>query len=243
MIVDYPLSTEPTGKRITKEIFAMLAAGVMMPFGFRQSRAKTARKKEQRTVVMVHGLMGNHSNLLPLATYLRITGARVLNFNYASDKGVAGAALALQRYLREHVRGGRVDLVCHSLGGLVARYYLQELAGARRVDQCVTLGTPHRGTYNAYWLPTRVGRELRPDSPLMQQLELSRVKAERVRFTSIVAGSDTIVVPRVFADHEAVTHFHDLGHVGLLLSPRVWRTVGEALRCGKVAHTKMCATS
>jgi len=231
MIQDYPLSQEPTGKRIGKEIFAMLAAGVMMPFGFHQSRARTARKKAQRTVVMIHGLGGNRSNLLPLASYLRVqdSGARVLSFNYSASKGVAGAAIALQQYLREHVRGGRIDFVCHSLGGLVARYYLQELSGARRVDHCVTLGTPHRGTYNAYWLPFRIGRELRPDSLVMQQLERTRGNAARVIFTSIVAGSDTIVVPRVFADHEAVTHLGDLGHMGLLLSPRVWRTVRQAL--------------
>lgn len=231
MIHDYPLSAEPTGKRIGKEIFAMLAAGVMMPFGFHQPRTKTERKKEQRTVVMIHGLGGNHSNLLPLASYLRLqrNAARVLSFNYSASQGIAGAAIALQQYLREHVRGGRIDFVCHSLGGVVARYYLQELGGARRVDHCVTLGTPHRGTYNAYWLPTRVGRELRPDSAVMQQLERTRANAARVKFASVVAGSDTIVVPRVFADHEQVTHFDDLGHVGLLLSPRVWRTVSEAL--------------
>ena len=232
MILDYPLSEAPAGKRIGKEILAMLAAGVLMPFGFHQPRAKTARKKDQRTVVMIHGFMGNHSNLLPLASYLRLQrdGARVLSFNYNAALGVGGAAIALKAFLREHVRGGRIDFVCHSLGGVVARYYLQLLGGTRRVDHCVTLGTPHRGTYNAYWLPSRIGRELRPDSALMQQLESSRSAAAPVQFTSIVAGSDTIVVPRVFADHEAATHFHDLGHVGLLISPRVWRTVHHALQ-------------
>lgn len=37
------------------------------------------------------------------------------------------AAIALRDYLRQHVRGGRIDLVCHCLGGLVARVYLQQL--------------------------------------------------------------------------------------------------------------------
>src|SRR5437870_13355800 len=42
--------------------------------------------------------------------------------------------------------GERIDLVGHSQGGLVGRYYVQKLNGAHRVRHLVTLGTPHRGT-------------------------------------------------------------------------------------------------
>jgi triacylglycerol esterase/lipase EstA (alpha/beta hydrolase family) len=127
------------------------------------------------------------------------------------------------------VRGGRIDLVCHSLGGVVARCWLQELGGARRVDRCITLSTPHRGTYGAYWVASRIGRELRPDSLILQRLEASRAGAERVKFTSVVAGSDNIVFPRVFASHEELVHVPDVGHVGMLFSPTVLRTVADRL--------------
>lgn len=40
----------------------------------------------------------------------------------------------------------KVDIVAHSMGGLVARIYLQELGGDRRVDRIVMMGTPHRGS-------------------------------------------------------------------------------------------------
>jgi triacylglycerol esterase/lipase EstA (alpha/beta hydrolase family) len=230
-ISDYPLAAEPQGPRIAKEALALVGLGVLYPLGLYRPRTRTPRRKEQRTIVMVHGLGANHATLLPLAAYLRLRhrDTAVLFFNYASGDGIAAAALALKRYLRAHVRGGRVDLVCHSLGGVVSRFYLQELGGARRVDRCITLATPHRGTYNAYWLPSRIGRELRPDSRLLATLEAGRSKAARVHFTSIVAGSDTIVVPRVFADHERVRYFADLGHAGLLFSPRVFNVVSGAL--------------
>ena len=127
------------------------------------------------------------------------------------------------------MRGGRIDLVCHSLGGVVARSWLQELGGARRVDRCITLSSPHRGTYGAYWVASRIGRELRPDSPIIQRLEATRAAAERVKFTSIVAGSDNIVFPRVFAAHEELIHVPDIGHVGMLFSPRVLRAVADRL--------------
>jgi triacylglycerol esterase/lipase EstA (alpha/beta hydrolase family) len=127
------------------------------------------------------------------------------------------------------VRGGSIDLVCHSLGGLVARVYVQQLGGARRVNQCITLGTPHHGTYMSYWVPSRVGRELRPDSPLVARLRALRQQTQAVRFLSIVAESDGLIVPRVFATHEEVVRVPDMGHSGMLFSPRVFRIIARRL--------------
>ncbi|MEV7285282.1 hypothetical protein AB0O01_12080 [Streptomyces sp. NPDC093252] len=39
--------------------------------------------------------------------------------------------------------------VAHSMGGLIARYYLDVLGGARRARGLVTIGTPYRGSVNA----------------------------------------------------------------------------------------------
>jgi triacylglycerol lipase len=120
-------------------------------------------------------------------------------------------------------------LVCHSLGGLVARVYLEQLGGARRVDRCITLGTPHRGTYNAYWFASRVGRELRPDSAVLERLAASGARPNRVRYTSIVAGSDNVVIPRVFAATGDLVHVPDVGHLGMLFSAGVFRAVLDRL--------------
>ena len=159
MIQDYPVSEQPPWRLIAQEALGVAAAAVLFPFGIRRSERRTPRQQAQRTVVLVHGYLANRSTLFPLAAYLKLRGIKqVLSFNYESGAGVEQAALALRDYLRRHVRGGRIDLVCHSLGGLVARVYVQELGGSRRVDRCITLGTPHRGTYGSYWTWSRVGR-------------------------------------------------------------------------------------
>ncbi len=231
MIQDYPPSSEPVGRLIAKEVLAYAAQGALFPFGLRGASAPTARLADQRTVVLVHGYMANKASLMPLAAYLRLRGFKQLRlFNYPSSRGIVAGAIALRNFLKTQVRGGRIDLIGHSLGGLVSRVFLQDLGGARRVDRCITLGTPHQGTYNAYWVPTRVGRDLRPDSALLARLEATRDEAARVRFTSIVAGSDPLVVPRIFGAHEDVVHVPDLGHLGLLFSPTVFRAVAERLR-------------
>jgi pimeloyl-ACP methyl ester carboxylesterase len=232
MIRDFPPSAAPTWRLIAQEALALLGIGALYPFGMAHADARTPRRREQRTVVLVHGYLSNRSALLPLAQYLRFRGlGPVLSFDYASSAGVEPAAVALREYLHRHVRGGRIDLVCHSLGGLVARLYLQELGGARRVDRCVTLGTPHGGTYNAYWLWSRIGRELRPDSALVERLAASAANAASVDFLSVVAGSDSLVIPRVFARHEREVHIPDVGHLAMLFAPGVLRRVaGHLLR-------------
>jgi triacylglycerol esterase/lipase EstA (alpha/beta hydrolase family) len=231
MIVDLPPSTRKARELVAREVAALVGAGLLYPFGVARSRPRpTPRRAEQRTIVLVHGYLANRATLLPLATYLRLKRlGPIVSFDYASSDGIERSARALKQFCKERVRGGRIDLVCHSLGGVVARAWLQELGGARRVDRCITLSSPHRGTYGAYWVPTRVGSELRPDSPLIRRLEASRDVAARVKFTSIVAGSDNIVFPRVFAAHEELIHVPDIGHIGMLFSPRVLRAVADRL--------------
>jgi triacylglycerol lipase len=227
---DFPASSRPASQLVAREVAALAVFSLLYPFGWRRQSKRTARRAKQRTVVLVHGYGGNRTSFFLLSAYLRAHGiGQLLAFDYKASLGIEHSARALAEYLQRHVRGGRVDLVCHSLGGLVARVYTEQLGGARRVDRCITLGTPHKGTYNAYWLASRVGRELRPDSAVLERLAASAVRPSRVRYTSIVAGSDNVVIPRVFAAGQDTVHVPDVGHLGMLFSPGVFRAVLERL--------------
>jgi pimeloyl-ACP methyl ester carboxylesterase len=46
-------------------------------------------------------------------------------------------------------RDAKVVFICHSMGGLLARWYLDRLGGAELARVLVTLGTPHRGAAQA----------------------------------------------------------------------------------------------
>lgn len=231
VIKDFKASEKPTYHLIAKEVLASLAWTALYPFGVKKSEKSTPRRRTQKTVILVHGYLANRASFFPLSTYLKSIGVKqILSFNYGARLSVDQAAIALRDFIRKNVRGGEIDLVCHSLGGVIAHVYVQELGGHRKVNRCITLGTPFRGTYNAYWVSTRVGRDLRPDSPLMARIEATRSKAASVKFTSIVAGSDNIVIPRVFAAlGEDVVHIPDLGHVGLLFSPTVFFEIAKRL--------------
>ncbi|GAA3049264.1 hypothetical protein GCM10020000_32230 [Streptomyces olivoverticillatus] len=65
----------------------------------------------------------------------------------------------------------QVDVVGHSLGGLVARYYIQRMGGDARVRTLVTLGTPHGGTLTAVLATVHpLARQMHPDSDVIAEL-------------------------------------------------------------------------
>jgi len=99
-------------------------------------------------VVMVHGYMQNRVDFAGLALALRGSGAgRAFGFNYPWFASVTSNAKRLARFVEDvcaETGAERVDLVCHSLGGVVATEYLRASNGAR-VRRCVTIASPHAG--------------------------------------------------------------------------------------------------
>ena len=126
-------------------------------------------------IMLVHGLVDNRSIFTLLRRALRRRGfGRVLTLNYSPfTQDVRSAAARLERLVEktcEETGYERVHVVGHSLGGVIARYYVQRMGGDARVHTLCTLGSPHAGTHAARLLPQRLVRQLRPGSPLMQEL-------------------------------------------------------------------------
>jgi len=216
---------------ILREGLSYLAHGVLLPFGLRRRAPRPIRGRDRRTVVFVHGLVANRAGFLPMQAYLRLHGhGPHYAFNYRSAGSIERIALRLKRELDAHVKGGRIDLVAHSLGGLVARFYLQQLGGARRVDRLITLGTPHLGTHAANFIPAPLVRQLLPDAPFIRRLN-SLPAPEGVDTTSIIAGRDLLVQPVGSArcPFGREKRFSEFGHLELLFRPEVFSAVEAAL--------------
>jgi triacylglycerol lipase len=124
--------------------------------------------------------------------------ASVCSWNYSPlQRDVESAAAALGRHIEHICRETgheRVQVVGHSLGGLVARYLVQRLDGDRHVETLITLGTPHGGSRWARVGPTPLIRQLRPGSPLLQELARPAPGC-RTRVTAVYSDFDQMVVP------------------------------------------------
>ncbi|HLP36757.1 choice-of-anchor D domain-containing protein [Lacibacter sp.] len=113
-------------------------------------------------LLMVHGLWGafstfetvdnhleNNSYYLPLLT---------LRANYESSNDVylydnrfvvpSNINTLFTRARNNNISAGKVDVIAHSMGGLVTRYYLQSTAYSQKKDlhKLITVNTPHSGS-------------------------------------------------------------------------------------------------
>ncbi|MBQ0986065.1 alpha/beta fold hydrolase [Streptomyces sp. F63] len=151
-------------------------------------------------VLLLHGFIDNRSVFVLLRRSLRRHGhRRVEALNYSPlTCDIRSAAVALAERVEEiceHTGHSRIDVVGHSLGGLIARYYVQRLGGDSRVRTLVTLGTPHSGTTAAPWLSAHpLIRQMRPDSPVIRELSAPAPECA-TRFVCFWSELDQVVLP------------------------------------------------
>jgi pimeloyl-ACP methyl ester carboxylesterase len=88
---------------------------------------------------------GDAANLIEFAYDWRLSNRRTA----LALKERITAALERWRASTPERRQAKVVFVCHSMGGLVARWFIEKEGGAEMTKALVTLGTPHRGSLNA----------------------------------------------------------------------------------------------
>ena len=193
-----------------------------------------ARTRGPRPIIVLHGYAMNRANFLPLAFRLaRANLGPIAGFEYWTLGRTAAAARQLAWFVDEVRRttgAAQVDIVGHSMGGVVAHYYVALLGGDGAVANLVTLGSPHAGTDVSAVGVGYAMRELAGGSLLVKRLAAAPALAH-TRMTTILSHTDALVpaaqqVPVPGAERVV---FDDLGHVALLGSRRVARAIIERL--------------
>ena len=188
-------------------------------------------------VVLIHGFFASAGAFRPMRARIeRETGAHVASFTHAPGQSVRTIARTLARVVDRIPATSRVHLVGHSLGGIVARWYVQEMGGHARVTQTISMASPFGGAPLAGRLPFFVGRDLHVDSATLARLRASP-HADRVPHTSIIAGEDHLVVPQGSGafHHGEVVVLAGRSHNSLLFDREVVRIVAAQV----AAHRKV----
>ena len=219
---------------MAKEVLAYAAQGALLPRGGTRLPAEATAAGE-RTVLLIHG-HGSHAGAF-LALERRLCRAghrRIAAFQYPMVGSLASVTAALSRFVADHLPEGRFVVVGHSLGGLVARAWLQHAGGAARTDAFVTLSTPHLGLPLAGLArPLPLVGEMAPEAPFMRALAATVDRLAGIRCLSIAAARDHFVRPieRAQLEGAELVVIPDVGHASLLFSgaahQHILRVLGE----------------
>jgi hypothetical protein len=178
-------------------------------------------------VILVHGMDGDRASCAELAGLLEKDGVQTGVFCYPAEEPLSRASETLAQNciaLRETFPGLKVDFVTQSMGGLIARDYIEGDGYAGGVDRLIMICPPNEGSgwaalapvsklvvnewrwrhepgWDAVWMIgeglCQAGRDLIPDSRFLWELN-QRDRRAGVKYT-IVAGNEP-VGNRVMAD-------------------------------------------
>ena len=227
-----------------REVVNLAKAAATYPRGIFEAAistgAKSGDERHDRPVILVHGYGHNRSGWFVLERQLRAAGftsIHTVNYNPLREDVPALAARLADRVslIRTLTGADKVHIVGHSLGGVILRWYVQELGGDRNVDTAITVASPHHGTVTALaGSLTATGRELLPSSWLMRRLAQG-VRLSPVRWIAYYSNIDLLVAPATSAMltepalRAANVLLKDQGHLSIMLSPRLASSIVDQL--------------
>ncbi|MCU1677844.1 MAG: estB 4 [Frankiales bacterium] len=152
------------------------------------------------------GYGGSVEGLSRLAAAIRATGrhVRVVAIPGQAYGSFFAQAKSLEAAVRSEEKAGRgpVDIVAHSNGGVLARYWARHYRASGRVGLVISLGSPQHGTLiadRAYALApglcTGSCREVRPRSAFLRALNAGDETPAGIQWVSVYTDNDTVVTP------------------------------------------------
>ncbi|MDJ0620795.1 MAG: triacylglycerol lipase [Calothrix sp. MO_192.B10] len=153
----------------------------------------------RNSVVLVHGIFDTHRVFDRMASYLRKNGWQTHSLDLIpnnGDKGLDELAQQVADYIALNFTPGEtLDLVGFSMGGIVSRYYVQKLGGIKRIQRLVNISTPNHGTAIAYFPQNIGGKQMRPRSQFLQDLNQDIGMLKKINYTCIWTPFDLMIVP------------------------------------------------
>ncbi|MBD0362310.1 MAG: alpha/beta fold hydrolase [Coleofasciculus sp. C3-bin4] len=155
--------------------------------------------RERNPVLLIHGLTDTIAVYGKMTAYLSAMGWSVHSFNLIPNNGDCPLDL-LAKQVADYVAKTfdpeqAIDIIGFSMGGIVARYYIQRLGGIDRVQRFISISAPNNGTFTGYlsWRPGCV--QMRTDSEFLRDLNRDAAMLGCLNFTVIWTPYDLMIVP------------------------------------------------
>ncbi len=194
----------------------------------------------QPPVLLLHGFLGTRGSMYPLEARLVSDGFTVFSFNLGTlnARDIRRSAFLIHRKIESILQQTpvkKVDIIGHSMGGLIGLYYVKKLGGHVRVRRLVMMGTPVRGTWVALLGVATMGLlsssswQLLPRSRFLDELAQGPIPPE-VKVISLAAARDWVCPPRSTRLEGATQVTVPFGHSSLVVSDDVYKRLVSMLR-------------
>jgi pimeloyl-ACP methyl ester carboxylesterase len=230
--LSWAIAQEVSASLLTYELYPL---GILGALPHLPTLKRGTGSKPKLPVLFVHGILHNRATFAWLVQKLALHGWRefremnLMTAFHSIPKMAEQIAESVENLRNRHgVR--QVDIIAHSLGGILARYFVQLLRGDGMVRHLITLGTPHYGTElsRLSFLPNV--RELSPHSATIKRLNAG--PPPRLTQGLAISGElDVMIRPRANAWWKGVRNVElkRVGHAGLLFSNRAAKLIVSRL--------------
>ncbi|MBN8555048.1 MAG: alpha/beta fold hydrolase [Deltaproteobacteria bacterium] len=198
-------------------------------------------KSKHPPVILLQGFMSSRGVLKPLEDFLRQNEREVISIDlgFFNIKDIRRSSQhlnykierILEKFYQDQGREfEKIDIVGHSMGGLIGLYYVKRLGGHRMVRKLITLGAPFEGTWSSlvglfpFGLISKAVWQMLPGSQFLTSLQEDPEEAHETEIISIAAKYDTICPPKSCYIHGGINEVIPVGHAGLIMDARVFET-------------------
>jgi pimeloyl-ACP methyl ester carboxylesterase len=190
-------------------------------------------------VLLIHGFLGTRGSMFLLERRLVDDGVVVVSFNIGTinTRDIRRSAFLIHRKIERvlaQTPWKKIDIIGHSMGGLIGLYYVKKLGGHARVRRLIMMGTPVRGTWAALAGVCTLGLwstsswQLLPRSRFLDELAQGPIPRETEVYT-IAAARDWVVPLKTTRMKGATAVTVPLGHSSLVVSDGVYARIKHIL--------------
>ena len=193
-----------------------------------------------RPVLIIHGFLGTRGSMYRLESRLIEDGFCVFAFNLGAinTRDIRRSAFLIHQKIESvlsQTSSDEIDIVGHSMGGLIGLYYVKKLGGNTRVRRLVMMGTPFHGTWVALLGVAFLGLystsswQLLPRSRFLDELAQGPLPPD-VELYTIAAARDWVCPPSSTRINGAKPTVVPFGHSSLVVSEDVYARLKNILR-------------
>lgn len=186
-------------------------------------------------IVLVHGFISTGKIFFYIKKKLEAQGHKCFAPTLKpidAKYGIDDLAAKLKDYIENNSEiDSNFALVGFSMGGIICRYYLQELNGIKRVDKLFTISSPHHGSYMSYLYPGMGMKQLRPNSSFINMLIEKENLLDGLKIYSYRTPFDLMIIPNSSSVWDIATNkkFLSVMHSSMLINSKLVKEIIKEL--------------